>query len=80
MEFSVDAYERVMHQNVYDMVFFKTGGKTTRRPYISSSNYIIRMSNLSRKDTKSWDSRWDELYYKFLEKNKRRIGYPYEKN
>ncbi len=80
MEFSVDAYEWVMHQNVYDMVFFKTGGKTTRRPYISSSNYIIRMSNLSRKDTKSWDSRWDELYYKFLEKNKRRIGYPYEKN
>ena len=43
MEFSCDSYEWVMYQNVYDMVFFSTGGKTMRRPYISSSNYILNM-------------------------------------
>ena len=26
MEFSIDSYEWVMHQNVYDMVFFVSGG------------------------------------------------------
>lgn len=48
MEFSCDSYEWVMHQNVYDMVFFVTGGVTMRRPYISSSNYILKMSNYKK--------------------------------
>ena len=30
----------MMFQNVLDMVFFVTGGKTMRKPYISKSNYI----------------------------------------
>ena len=58
MEFSIDSYEWVMHQNVYDMVFFVTGGKTMRRPYVSSSNYILKMSNYKR-DT--WCDQWDVL-------------------
>ena len=45
MEFSCDSYEWVMHQNVLEMVFFVSGGKTMRKPYISSSNYILKMSN-----------------------------------
>ena len=32
MEFSCDSYEWVMYQNVLDMVFFVTGGKTMRKP------------------------------------------------
>jgi deoxyribodipyrimidine photolyase-related protein len=70
MEFSCDSYEWVMHQNVLDMVFFVSGGDTMRRPYISSSNYILKMSNY-KKDT--WSDKWDKKYYKFLEKNKKKL-------
>lgn len=70
MEFSCDSYEWVMHQNVYDMVFFSTGGKTMRRPYISSSNYILKMSNY-KKD--KWSDKWDDLYKKFVKKNKDKL-------
>ena len=44
MEFSIDSYEWVMFQNVLDMVFSYQRGKTMRKPYISSSNYILKMS------------------------------------
>ena len=71
MEFSIDSYEWVMYQNVYDMVFFVTGGKTMRKPYISSSNYIINMSNYSKKD--DWVKTWDENYTKFLKKHKEKL-------
>lgn len=70
MEFSIDSYEWVMCQNVLDMVFFITGGATMRRPYISSSNYIINMSNY-KKD--KWSDEWDKLYDNFLVKNKKKL-------
>ena len=57
MEFSIDSYEWVMHQNVYDMVFFVSGGATMRRPYISSSNYVIKMSNYKKTE---WAITWDK--------------------
>ncbi len=75
MEFSVDSYEWVMCQNVYEMVFNTKNKKTMRRIYISSSNYILKMSNAERG---SWIEKWDALYTAFLKKNKRKIGYPYE--
>lgn len=67
MEFSCDSYEWVMHQNVYDMVFFVSGGGTMRRPYISSSNYILKMSNYKKED---WCNIWDTKYRQFVKKNK----------
>ena len=70
MEFSIDSYEWVMMQNVLDMVFFSTGGETSRKPYITSSNYILKMSNYDKND---WASEWDELYNKFLKKNKKKL-------
>jgi deoxyribodipyrimidine photolyase-related protein len=70
MEFSIDSYEWVMHQNVYDMVFFCTGGKTTTRPYISSSNYILKMSNY---DKNEWCYKWDDLYHKFIKRNRNKL-------
>jgi len=70
MEFSCDSYEWVMYQNVYDMVFFATGGLTTIKPYITSSNYILNMSNY-KKD--NWCNLWDNLYYDFLKKNKDKL-------
>lgn len=70
MEFSCDSYEWVMAQNVYDMVFFVSGGKTMRRPYISSSNYVLKMSNYKKED---WCDIWDEKYNTFLKKNKQKL-------
>jgi deoxyribodipyrimidine photolyase-related protein len=62
MEFAIDSYEWVMYQNVYDMVFFSTGGKTTHKAYISGSPYIRRMTNYSKG---KWTKRWDDLYNQF---------------
>jgi deoxyribodipyrimidine photolyase-related protein len=70
MEFSCDSYEWVMHQNVYDMVFCASGGVTMRRPYLSSSNYVLKMSNY-KKDT--WCDVWDNKYRKFIIKNKSKL-------
>ena len=70
MEFSCDSYEWVMNQNVYDMVFFVSGGATMRRPYASSSNYVLKMSNYKKAE---WCDEWDDLYYKFLKKNKKKL-------
>ena len=70
MEFSIDSYEWVMKQNVLDMVFFCTGGKTMRKPYASSSNYILKMSTYKKGD---WCDTWDNLYYDFMCKNKDKL-------
>jgi deoxyribodipyrimidine photolyase-related protein len=70
MEFSCDSYEWVMCQNVYDMVFFVSGGATMRRPYISSSNYILKMSDYKKGE---WCEVWDKLYHSFIEKNKKEL-------
>lgn len=71
MEFSCDSYEWVMHQNVLEMVFFVSGGKTMRKPYISSSNYILKMSNYSSKG--EWISIWNDKYHGFVKKNKKKL-------
>ena len=66
MEFSCDSYEWVMYQNVLDMVFFVTGGKTMRKPYASSSNYVLNMSDFKKG---KWSEDWDKKYRKFMEDN-----------
>ncbi len=37
------------------------------RPYFSSSNYILKMSDYKKED---WCETWDGLYYKFISDNK----------
>jgi deoxyribodipyrimidine photolyase-related protein len=64
MTFSIDAYDWVMVGNVYSMGFASTKGM--KRPYISSSNYLIKMSD-SMKDG-IWDKEWDRLYRDFVNK------------
>ena len=67
MEFAIDSYEWLMYQNVYDMVFFSTGGETTHKAYISSSNYILKMSNYERgKWTDEWDNRYKDFKKEFF--------------
>ena len=48
MELFIDSYDWVMVPNVYGMSQFSDGGIMASKPYISSSNYIIKMSNYKR--------------------------------
>jgi deoxyribodipyrimidine photolyase-related protein len=73
MEFSTDSYEWVMCQNVLDMVFFCTGGKTMRKPYATSSNYILKMSSYKYSENKDWVDKWNNLYTNFMKKNKNKL-------
>ena len=70
MEFSIDSYEWVMYQNVLEMVFCISGGETMRKPYISSSKYILKMSNYKRGE---WNPIWDEKYKNYLIKHKKKL-------
>lgn len=71
MEFSLDSYDWVMVNNVYSMGLYADGGLTMTKPYISSSNYIRRMSN-AKKDT-HWEIVWDVLYYYFIYRNYKKL-------
>ena len=70
MEFSIDAYEWVMVMNVYQMGFFSTGRVMMRRPYVSTSNYVLKMSNYPKGE---WTDIWDELYYDFIDRNRSKL-------
>ena len=66
MEMFIDSYDWVMVPNVYGMSQFSDGGIFSTKPYISSSNYVKKMS-----DYKSgpWCSIWDGLFWKFIKDN-----------
>lgn len=66
MSYYIDAYDWVMVGNVYGMSGYSDGGSITTKPYISSSNYIVKMSN-DYKKSDSWCAIWDGLYWRFLE-------------
>jgi deoxyribodipyrimidine photolyase-related protein len=72
MEFSLDSYDWVMINNVYSMGMYADGGLTITKPYISSSNYVLKMSNF-KKDGK-WDVMWNNLYYYFIYRNYDKIN------
>ena len=65
----IDAYDWVMVGNVYGMSGFSDGGSITTKPYISSSNYIVKMSN-DYKKSEAWCKIMDGLYWRFLNKHK----------
>lgn len=64
MELFVDAYDWVMVPNVYGMSLYADGGLMSTKPYISSSNYIMKMSNYKKGD---WQDIWDGLFWRFME-------------
>ncbi|GGD47951.1 cryptochrome/photolyase family protein [Malaciobacter pacificus] len=64
MRYYIDAYDWVMVGNVYGMSGFSDGGSITTKPYIASSNYIIKMSDY--KKSESWCEIVDALYWRFL--------------
>ena len=67
MELFIDAYDWVMVPNVYGMSLFADGGLMSTKPYISSSNYIMKMSNYKKGD---WQQTWDGLFWVFMDKNR----------
>lgn len=74
MEFSLDSYDWVMVGNVYSMALWADGGLTMRKPYISSSAYILKMSTYSRD---KWCEIWDNLFYNFINKNTKQLTKTY---
>ena len=68
MEWTIDAYEWVMVPNVYGMSQFADGGLMMTRPYFSSSNYILKMSDYSKG---TWCKIFDSLYYNFINKHQK---------
>ncbi|MBC7488057.1 MAG: cryptochrome/photolyase family protein [Cytophagaceae bacterium] len=67
MEFHIDAYDWVMVPNVYSMSQFASGGTATTKPYLSGSNYILKMSDYKKGP---WCEIWDALYWRFIDKHK----------
>ena len=63
MELFIDAYDWVMVPNVYGMTQFADGGLMTTKPYISGSNYILKMSNYPKGE---WQEIWDGLFWRFM--------------
>jgi deoxyribodipyrimidine photolyase-related protein len=63
MELFIDAYDWVMVPNIYGMSQFADGGLMATKPYISGSNYLIKMSDYKKSD---WQSIWDGLFWRFM--------------
>lgn len=63
MELFIDAYDWVMVPNVYGMSQFADGGMMSTKPYISGSNYVLKMSDYSKG---SWTEIWDGLFWRFM--------------
>ncbi len=67
MEVFIDAYDWVMVPNVYGMSQFADGGFFATKPYISGSNYIMKMSDYKKGD---WQQTWDGLFWRFMDNNR----------
>ena len=67
MELFIDSYDWVMVPNIYGMSQYSDGGIMSTKPYISGSNYILKMSNYKKG---TWMDKWDSLYWTFID-NKR---------
>jgi deoxyribodipyrimidine photolyase-related protein len=63
MELFIDAYDWVMVPNVYGMSQFADGGLMATKPYISGSNYLMKMSDYKKGE---WQKIWDGLFWRFL--------------
>lgn len=63
MEFYIDSYDWVMVPNVYGMTQFADGGLMTTKPYISGSNYLLKMGDWKKGP---WQATWDGLFWRFM--------------
>lgn len=63
MELFIDSYDWVMVPNVYGMTQFADGGLMTTKPYISGSNYLLKLGDW---DKGEWQEIWDGLFWRFM--------------
>ena len=63
MELFIDSYDWVMVPNIYGMSQYADGGLMSTKPYISGSNYILKMSDYKKGE---WCLVWDALYWNFI--------------
>lgn len=66
MEMFIDAFDWVMVPNVYGMSQYADGGRMTTKPYVSGSNYVLKMSDYKKGN---WCEIWDALYWQYIEKH-----------
>jgi deoxyribodipyrimidine photolyase-related protein len=70
-EMFIDSYDWVLIPNVYGMSQFADGGTSMAdKPYLSSSNYILKMSHYEKG---VWSDTWDGLFWRFIDKNRDQI-------
>jgi deoxyribodipyrimidine photolyase-related protein len=76
----IDAYEWVMLPNVYGMGLYADGGRVGTKPYISSANYINKMSDYCQSCSFNQKSRTGEeacpynyLYWNFMLEHEERL-------
>jgi deoxyribodipyrimidine photolyase-related protein len=67
MEMFIDAAEWVMRPNVLGMSQFADGGYFATKPYLSGSNYLLKMSDFPKGP---WCDVWDGLYWRFIDRNR----------
>jgi deoxyribodipyrimidine photolyase-related protein len=60
-----------MVPNVYGMSQYADGGLMSTKPYISGSNYIIKMGDYKKGE---WSEIWDALYWRYIYKNQETFG------
>lgn len=67
MELFIDSYDWVMVPNVFGMSQFADGGLMSTKPYISGSNYLMKMSDFNKGE---WQNVWDGLFWRFMDKHR----------
>ncbi len=71
MELFMDAYDWVMVPNVYGMSQYADGGLMSTKPYISSSNYLRKMSDFQ---PGPWQEIWDALFWRFMDVHREELS------
>lgn len=71
MEMFIDSGVWVMEPNIYGMSQWADGGVFATKPYISGSNYILKMTDYKSGD---WCEVWDGLYWRFLAKHRETLA------
>lgn len=66
MALFIDAYDWVMVPNVYGMSQYSDLGSMVTKPYISGSNYVLKMSRYKKGQ---WSEIWDGLFWRFVNKH-----------
>ena len=67
LDVNIDAHEWVELPNTLGMSQFADGGLMSTKPYISGSNYILKMSDYKKG---KWSGIWDALYWEFINSNR----------